>query len=44
MCGREIKGRDYIHLTTAKKKDIYFHSAPCEWYADGGNMDDDTAL
>jgi hypothetical protein len=32
MCGREIKGRDYIHVSTPDKKEIYVHSVPCEWY------------
>jgi hypothetical protein len=42
LCGREIKGRDYIYLSTPDKKGIYVHSAPCEWYASEGNMNDDT--
>jgi hypothetical protein len=44
LCGREIKGRDYIYLSTPDKKGIYVHSAPCEWYASEENMNDDTVL
>ena len=44
LCGREIKGMDYIYLSTPDKKGIYVHSAPCEWYASEGNMNDDTVL
>jgi hypothetical protein len=32
MCGRKIKGRDYIHVSTLDQKDINVHSMPCEWY------------
>jgi len=32
MCGREIRGRDYIYVGITNKKDIYVHSVPCEWY------------
>ncbi len=32
MCGKEIRGRDYIHVSTENKKEIYVHSVPCEWY------------
>ncbi len=32
FCGKEIKGRDYIHVSTSNQKDIYVHSVPCEWY------------
>lgn len=39
MCGREIRGRDYIHVSTANKKEIYVHSVPCEWYASEEHID-----
>ncbi len=31
LCEREIKGRDYIYVRTSDQKEIYVHSAPCEW-------------
>ncbi len=40
MCGREIRGKDYIHTSTPDKKDIYVHSMPCEWYDFEENADD----
>ncbi len=39
LCGRDIKGRDYIHVNTPDQKGIYVHSMPCEWYDLGGNTD-----
>ncbi len=32
MCGREIKGMDYIRVNVPNQEDIYVHSVPCEWY------------
>ncbi len=32
LCGKEIRGRDYIHTGTLDKKGIYAHSMPCDWY------------
>ncbi len=40
FCKREIKGKDYIHVSNPGKKDIYVHSVPCEWYEFEGNTDD----
>ncbi len=40
--GREIKGNDYILMSTPNQEDIYVHSVPCEWYVSEGNMDADT--
>jgi ribosomal protein L37AE/L43A len=31
LCGKEIKGRDYINAST-HEKEIYVHSMPCDWY------------
>ncbi len=42
LCGREIKGKDYICVNVSNQEDIYVHSAPCEWYASEGNVDADT--
>ncbi len=39
MCGREIKGMDYIRVNVPNKEDIYVHSAPCEWYTAEENRD-----
>ncbi len=44
FCGREIKGKDYIHVSNPGKEDIYVHSVPCEWYDFEGNTDDDTNI
>jgi hypothetical protein len=30
LCGREIRGRDYIHADTPEKDIV--HSMPCNWY------------
>ncbi len=38
-CGKEIKGRDYIHAGAANQKGIYVHSMPCEWYDSEEDMD-----
>ncbi len=32
LCGKEIRGRDYINVSTPDKKEIYVHSMPCDWY------------
>ncbi len=40
LCGNEIRGRDYIHVSTPDQKGIYVHSVPCEWYDFEGNTDD----
>ncbi len=39
LCGREIKGNDYILMSTPNQEDIYVHSVPCEWYASEENID-----
>ncbi len=39
FCGREIKGKDYIHVSNPGKTDIYVHSVPCEWYENKGDTD-----
>ncbi len=44
LCGREIKGKDYISMNIPDKEDIYVHSVPCEWYVSEGNMDTDTNI
>ncbi len=41
MCGREIKGRDYIRAAVPNKEDIYVHSMPCEWYDSEENIAND---
>ncbi len=41
MCGRKIKGRDYIHTAVPNQEGIYVHSMPCEWYDSEGNITDD---
>ncbi len=41
MCGREIKGRDYICVNAPDKEDIYVHSMPCEWYESEENIKND---
>ncbi len=41
FCGREIRGIDYIHVSTSGQNGIYVNSAPCEWYNFEGNTDDD---
>ena len=41
LCGREIKGRDYIRVNAPDQKDFYVHSMPCEWYVSEGDVDND---
>ncbi len=43
FCGKEIKGRDYIHVSNPGKTDIYVHSVPCEWYESEESTDDNNA-
>jgi hypothetical protein len=33
MCGRDIKGMDYIRVNVSNQDGIYVHSVPCKWYA-----------
>ncbi len=40
FCGKEIKGKDYIHVSNPGKEDIYVHSVPCEWYENERDTDD----
>jgi hypothetical protein len=40
LCGKEIKGRDYIHLKLPNQKEIYVHSMSCKWYDNEGNVVD----
>jgi len=39
LCGKEITGRDYIHVNASVQKEIYVHSMPCEWYDNEKNLD-----
>jgi hypothetical protein len=32
LCGKEIRGRDYISVSTPDKKEVYVHQMPCDWY------------